>query len=452
MATVEQQIIKCERILDKYGLNEKIGLFRSELIRMGYLIAMVDGELDKAELITINNIFLTRYNQENIRETYYEDLQDENCFLNKVPKIVKLVAEKEKSEYLGAQCILIEAREFVNAFKQFGGVIISCNGSRMKFEVSTLDSFIAQSLDFIKETETREEKNEIGIQRKKEAEFVIQSADTEAEIERLLKEVDSLIGLKAVKEEIHNLVNFIRIKQLRESRGLEMPTMSMHLVFTGNPGTGKTTIARKLAEIYKCLGVLDSGVLVETDRSGLVAGYMGQTAEKVKKVVEKAVGGILFIDEAYTLVGGQSEGDYGQEAVDTLLKLMEDRRDELIVIVAGYLEPMEAFLDSNPGLRSRFNKYITFEDYSVMELYQIFEQLCHQTDYKYDASIQDKILYHIQKMIAGKGKDFANAREIRNYFEKVVINQANRIVRQQTGNVDELVTITEEDLEVTETF
>ena len=452
MATVEQQIIKCERILDNYGLNEKISLFRSELIRLGYLIAMVDGELDKAELITINNTFLTRYNQENIRETYYEDLQDANCFLNKVPGIVQLVTEKEKSEYLGAQCILIESREFVNAFKQFGGVIISCNGSRMKFEVSALDSFIAQSLDFIKETETREEKNEIEIQREKEADFVIRSADTEPEIERLLKEVDSLIGLKAVKEEIHNLVNFIRIKQLRESRGLEIPTMSMHLVFTGNPGTGKTTIARKLAEIYKCLGVLDRGVLVETDRSGLVAGYMGQTAGKVKEVVEKAVGGILFIDEAYTLAGGQSEGDYGQEAVDTLLKLMEDRRDELIVIVAGYPEPMGAFLNSNPGLRSRFNKYVTFEDYSVMELYQIFEQLCHQTDYKYDASIQDKILYHIQKMIAGKGKDFANAREIRNYFEKVVINQANRIVRQQTGNVDELVTITEEDLEVTETL
>ncbi|MCH5250736.1 MAG: AAA family ATPase [Lachnospiraceae bacterium] len=452
MATVEQQIIKCERILNKYGLNKEVSLFRSELIRLGYLIAMVDGELDKAELITINNIFLTRYNQENIRETYYEDLQDANCYLNKVPKIVKLVAEKEKSEYLGAQCILIESREFVNAFKQFGSVIISCNGSRMKFEVNALDSFIAQSLDFIKETETREEKNEIEIQREKKADFVIQSADTEAEIERLLKEVDSLIGLKAVKEEIHNLVNFIRIKQLRESRGLEMPTMSMHLVFTGNPGTGKTTIARKLAEIYKCLGVLDRGVLVETDRSGLVAGYMGQTAGKVKEVVEKAVGGILFIDEAYTLAGGQSEGDFGQEAVDALLKLMEDRRDELIVIVAGYPEPMEAFLDSNPGLRSRFNKYVTFEDYSVMELYQIFKQLCHQSDYKYDASIQDKILYHIQKMIAGKGKDFANAREIRNYFEKVVINQANRIVRQQTGNVDELVTITEEDLEVTETL
>lgn len=450
MVTIEQQITKCERILDKYGLGEEISLFRSELIRMGYLLAMVDGELDKAELVTINNTFLTRYNQENIRETYYEDPQDADCFLNKVPEIVQLVAQKEKEEYFGAQCILIEAREVINAFKHFGSLIISCNGSRMKYEVSALDSFLARSINYIKEFENREYKMEAENKKAQEADFTIEQPDAEAQIQSLLKEVDSLIGLEGVKKEIHNLVNFIRIRKLRESRGLEIPVMSKHLVFTGNPGTGKTTIARKLAQIYKCLGILENGVLVETDRSGMVAGYMGQTAEKVREVVEKAKGGILFIDEAYTLAGGKSEGDYGQEAVDTLLKLMEDMREELIVIVAGYPEPMEAFLNSNPGLRSRFNKYITFEDYSVMELYRIFEQLCHQSDYRFDDSLQDRILYHIQRMIAGKGRDFANAREIRNYFEKVVTNQANRIVSQQTGNVNELVTIVAQDLEVAE--
>lgn len=450
MVTIEQQITKCEMILEKYGLVEERSLFRSELIRMGYLLACVDGELDKAELITINNTFLTRYNQENIRETYYEDPQDADCFLNKVPKIVQMVAQKEKEEFFGAQCILIDTRELVNAFKHFGSLMVSCNGSRMRYEVNALDSFIARSQDFIKEVESSESEMKMELPKEQETQFSVAPTDSEAEVERLLEEVDSLIGLEGVKKEIHNLVNFIRIRKLRESRGLEIPVMSRHLVFTGNPGTGKTTIARKLTQIYKCLGVLESGVLVETDRSGLVAGYMGQTAEKVREVVEKARGGILFIDEAYTLAGNKGEGDYGQEAVDTLLKLMEDMREELIVIVAGYPEPMEAFLDSNPGLRSRFNKYITFEDYSAMELYRIFEQLCRQNDYRFDDSLQDVIFYHIQRMIAEKGKDFANAREIRNYFEKVVTNQANRIVSKQSGNVEELVTIVAQDLEVAE--
>lgn len=187
MITIEQQITKCERILDKYGLEEEISLFRSELIRMGYLIAMVDGELDKAELVSINNIFLTRYNQENIRETYYEDLQDEDCFLNKVPKTVRLVAEKEKAEYFGIQCILMDTREFISAFKRFGSLIISCNGSRMKYEVGALDSFLARSLDYMKEMETREDKWEPEIQKRQEAGFTMESIDADMDVERLLQ-------------------------------------------------------------------------------------------------------------------------------------------------------------------------------------------------------------------------------------------------------------------------
>ncbi|MBR1931191.1 MAG: AAA family ATPase, partial [Lachnospiraceae bacterium] len=310
MVTIEQQIAKCERVLMQYGLGEELGTFRSELIRMGYLIAMVDGELDKAELVTINNLFLTRYSQEGLKERFYEDCQAEDCFLNRVPQIIQMVAEKEKAEQLGMQGMLLHAREICNGFKQFGSVIISCNGSRLRYEVAALDRFVAAIIAYIKQVEVREDSLVEEKSEKTANDFMIEETDAQQDIEELLKEVDDLIGLQSVKKEIHNLVNFVRIKQLRESRGFEVPTMSMHLVFTGNPGTGKTTIARKLAEIYKVLGVLENGVMIETDRAGMVAGYMGQTAAKVQEVVEKAKGGILFIDEAYTLVNG-AEGDFG---------------------------------------------------------------------------------------------------------------------------------------------
>ncbi len=445
MISVEQQIAKCEAIIRKFGLSEEIGDFRYDLIRMGYLIAMVDGELDKAELITINNTFLTRFNSESLREQFYEDLQAEGCFLDRVPEIIKHVAEAEKKEMLGMQGMLFGARELCFGFKQFGSLVISCNGSRMRFEVVALERFFNGLIEYVKQIESREDALVTPPAPAKTSNFVVEDSQGEHSIDELLAEVDEMIGLEGVKKEIHDLVNFIRIKQLRESRGLEVPVMSMHLVFTGNPGTGKTTIARKLGEIYKVLGVLQNGSVYETDRSGMVAGYMGQTAQKVQEVVEKAKGGILFIDEAYTLVSGQ-EGDFGQEAIDTLLKLMEDHRNELIVIVAGYPEPMEKFLNSNPGLRSRFNKYISFENYTSMQLYDIFCKLCRDNDYQLDDVLQDTILYNIERMIAMKGRDFANARDVRNYFEKVVTNQANRIVSLGTGSVNDLMSIHLEDL------
>ena len=267
-------------------------------------------------------------------------------------------------------------------------------------------------------------------------------------IHEILSEVDNLIGLGNVKKEIHDMVNMMLINEMRRRKGLKNPVVSRHLVFTGNPGTGKTTIARAIGKIYKTLGILEKGHMIETDRSGMVAGYMGQTAEKVTEVVKKAMGGILFIDEAYSLVS-DNEGDYGQEAINTLLKLMEDNRDSLVVIVAGYTEEMQSFINSNPGLRSRFNRYIQFNDYSDDELLQIFKQYVAEQDYKLEDDIDGAIMDAIRGIHADEGDNFGNARSMRNYFEKVISNQANRLMDVGAAGLDdtdELMIIKKEDL------
>jgi hypothetical protein len=194
-------------------------------------------------------------------------------------------------------------------------------------------------------------------------------AEDSNDLETCLKELNDLVGLDGVKHEVTTLVNLMKVRRLRAARGMKMPEMSLHMVFSGNPGTGKTTVARLLGRIYQALGVLPRGHVIEVDRSGLVAGYVGQTALKTKEILQKAHGGILFIDEAYTLVG-HHQNDFGQEAIDTVLKYMEDNRDRIVVIAAGYREEMKAFVRTNPGLQSRFNKFINFDDYSVQELYR----------------------------------------------------------------------------------
>lgn len=260
------------------------------------------------------------------------------------------------------------------------------------------------------------------------------------------QELESLIGLDSVKKEVVSLANFIKMRQMREANGLKAPGISYHCVFTGNPGTGKTSVARILAGIFKELGVLKSGHLIETDRSGLVAEYVGQTAVKTNKIIDSALDGVLFVDEAYTLVGGQN--DYGKEAIATLLKRMEDDRERLIVILAGYTNEMEDFINSNPGLRSRFNRFINFPDYSAEELFDIFKLNTIKNEYVLCDEAAQYLKVRLGELIKNKRKDFGNARFVRNYFELAIEHQANRLSTEVNLTADKLSELTLEDVSV----
>lgn len=267
----------------------------------------------------------------------------------------------------------------------------------------------------------------------------------EESLEQLLEHLYSLTGLQSVKSEVDDLVAFLRVQGIRKDRGMAPASISRHLVFYGNPGTGKTTVARLLSKIYASLGFLSKGHLVETDRSGLVAGFVGQTAIKTREACEKSLGGVLFIDEAYTLSG--KDQDYGQEAIDTLLKFMEDNREDLVVVVAGYPDKMAGFLDSNPGIRSRFTRFMNFQDYPPDELTSIFALFAKEGGFTLSDLALAKAKGIFEEQFLQRDKTFGNARFARNLFEQCLVRHARRITK--TGNITDgmLTTIEDSDVE-----
>ena len=262
------------------------------------------------------------------------------------------------------------------------------------------------------------------------------------------QELDDLIGLESVKQEVRSLANFVKLQKQREAQGLKSAKVSYHLVFYGSPGTGKTTVARIVGRIYKDLGVLKKGHTVETDRAGLCGEYVGKTGPKTDTVISKALDGVLFIDEAYSLVPeGGAGNDYGQEAISTILKRMEDYRDRLVVIVAGYKDEMQRFIDSNPGLQSRFNRYIDFPDYSSGELTDIFKMYMKKNQYTLAPNAEEYLKEQFEYAVAHKDRNFGNARFARNVFEKSIQQQANRLAGQTNLDKGRLSELTVEDLQ-----
>lgn len=325
----------------------------------------------------------------------------------------------------------------INTFRNLGQEYVACNDITADREIEGLTEYVGMLEKYVGEFGLLSPKGSV-----KEKELDNKTVD------EALEELNALVGLDEVKKDVNSIVNLMRVLKIREERGMKQPSVSKHLVFSGNPGTGKTTVARMLGSIYYSLGVLSKGHLVEVDRSGLVSGYIGQTATKVTEVVNSAMGGILFIDEAYTLTANKGEGDFGQEAVDTLLKAMEDNRENLVVIVAGYTNLMEEFLNSNPGLRSRFNKFIEFQDYTPKQLLDITKMTAANQDYKLSEEAKQKTLEYFEVRCANKPANFANAREARNFLERAMANQAGRIVKLDNVDEDIIMTIEAEDLDL----
>ena len=272
------------------------------------------------------------------------------------------------------------------------------------------------------------------------------AAEEKPSFDELMAQLESLVGLDEVKKDVKNLVNLMKVRKLRQENDLPVPPMSLHMVFMGNPGTGKTTVARLISGLYAAIGVLSKGQLVEVDRSGLVAGYVGQTALKTQEAIKSALGGVLFIDEAYSLSSG-GENDFGREAIETILKAMEDHRDDLIVIVAGYDGPMQKFLSSNPGLESRFNKYFYFPDYTGEQLLAIFKGQCGKNSYTLSPEAEAAAKAMFDRLYQERDDNFGNGRDVRNCFEDMIVRQSNRVAAMEAPTKEDLMTVLPEDLE-----
>ena len=415
-------------------------LLRTEFVKFMVYLSAADGAPSPEELDFIEKTTDMKMTMSQLDQFKRAQRIDSQLFATEVPKALKYFVLADAAHKLPKSPVQGTVSDYLLVtYQEMGQAFIACNDVTTDHEVKLLTDFLLMVEKFMKE---------YGIYpvhaTKKMKTQKAEEPKEKPRVEDLLVELNSMVGLDGVKREVNSLVNLLQVQRLREKHGLKNSVMSRHLVFSGNPGTGKTTVARIIAKIYNALGILESGQLIEVDRAGLVSGYIGQTATKTTAVIESALGGILFIDEAYSLTVGKGEGDFGQEAIDTLLKAMEDHRDDLIVIVAGYSDLMQEFLASNPGLKSRFNTFIEFKNYTPEELMRILDQMCAQQDYKLsdEAKSFAKAYFEIQS----QQENFANAREVRNFLEHAISRQATRLVLNKITDKEGLSLLTLEDV------
>ena len=458
---IDKHIMKTETQQQSVAELLKIDL-RDFLI----FLTIADHVIAKDEVKYINKSLGYNFDVESMKNFAVKSAMVKDNFLNSPPPSLEAFLKYAKDEFIIHESKYYDVKKlYVLVFQALGeDFLSSCKHvdvaevnqlTRYRFMLeSNIRSYSKSggnkpyrpdSIPFkLKEKETfKEEKQESDIP------FIgnISGGDkTRDDLDALLQELDDLIGLESVKQEVKNLINLLKVIEIRKKNGLKAPSVTKHFVFTGNPGTGKTTVARLLSQIYCALGILSKGHMVEVDRSGMVAGYMGQTAIKVSEVVERAKGGVLFIDEAYSLVSDSQGGDFGHEAIDTLVKAMEDNRDDLIVIVAGYPKEMDDFIKANPGLKSRFQKTIHFPDYSADDLYKVFVSFCKSNDYTLSTEASDYLKEQLNVYVANTNKYFGNARDMRNFLDIAISNQANRLLTENATSPEALMTLTPADL------